>query len=376
MGRSNKKKIEVQSGLSSFKCEQCGAVLNYIPGETRVECSNCGFTQQIEVSAFNIEEADYFAFLGTKEAHSPKIQLKTQECKSCGAVISFAEDLVAETCSFCGTNHAYRGGSTSSGIKPQFIAPFAIPPEKLDTLFRKWVRRRFWAPNDLKKLASRESFKAVYLPCWIFDVDTHSDYSGEYAYDSESLDWKKSSGTLEFLFSDLLIPDSTMSLNAYIEKAGKTSLGSLVPYDDRYVAGFRVYMYNEGLQHSFRTAKDRIEEDLDYKVKRDMGGSHHRKMNRQSKYTDIKFRHVLLPYYLSVLLYKGQLYNFVISGHDGTVSGDYPRSSAKVKIAAIVGLLAFVGFIALISEYPISLILMIPFFAWLIFWLRKRGEKI
>ncbi len=376
MKKQKKKSHDSSSSLKAFTCNQCGATLSCPSGEGSVICESCGLEQQIDTESSPADEKDYLKFLGTKQAHAPKLQLNSQECRSCGAIINFASDQVSEKCAFCGVSYGVRGGSTSSGLKPELIVPFKLGQKEMEPLFRKWMRWRIWAPGDLRKLAGHDPFQAVYLPFWRFNAETISDYSGEYSYGSENLKWVAKSGTLEYSFEDLLIPDSREDLNPYLAKAAKECLGALVPFNDNYMTDLRVFMYKKGLQKSYREAKDKMEEDLEYFVKRHMGGSNHREMKRQTKFSNITFSYVLMPFYISTMNYKDEAYTFVINGHNGKVKGDSPTSRVKIGIATILGMVSFFAIIALFDKYPWILILLIPFLILLITSMRKKGEKI
>jgi|GEM_PF-2991828 len=376
MAKQKKKKQNSNIPLIAFTCNNCGASFSCMSGESLIVCESCGFEQEINSEISKEDEKDYLKFLETKEAHAPKLQLNKQECRSCGASIFFANDQVSEKCAFCGVSYGIKGGSTTAGLKPDMIVPFKLKQGEMEELFRKWIRWRIWSPSDLKKQASHDPFQAVYLPFWKFGAETVSEYSGEYSYGTDNLKWVAKSGTLEYSFEDLLIPDSREDLNPFLAKAAKECIDDAVPFNDIYMTDFRVYMFKKGLQKSFREAKDKMHEDLDYFVKRHMGGSNHRGMKRQTRFSNISFSYVLMPFFISTMKYKDENYTFVINGHNGKVKGDSPTSKIKISIASVLGMISFFAIIALFDKYPWILIVLIPFLILLIFWLRKRGEKI
>ena len=61
---------------------------------------------------------------------------------------------------------------------PDSIIPFSISKQKATNLFKLWIKKRKLAPNDLKKKANINSMHGIYLPCWLYDYDTHTQYSG------------------------------------------------------------------------------------------------------------------------------------------------------------------------------------------------------
>jgi hypothetical protein len=63
-------------------------------------------------------------------------------------------------------------------------------------------------------------------------------------------------------------------------------------------------------------------------------------------YENLKFKHILLPVWISSFKFKGKTYQFLVNGQTGEVQGERPYSVAKIAlfviaILAVVGLIAF-----------------------------------
>ena len=56
----------------------------------------------------------------------------------------------------------------------------------------------------------------------------------------------------------------------------------------------------------------------------------------------IKFKHILLPIWISAYIYKVKVYRFMINGQTGEVDGESPVSIIKVMLLILV-ILAVVG---------------------------------
>jgi hypothetical protein len=65
---------------------------------------------------------------------------------------------------------------------------------------------------------------------------------------------------------------------------------------------------------------------------------------------DPKWKHILLPVYVSSYLYKGKRFNFLVNGQTGEVQGEAPLSWAKIGglIAAVAGI---IGGVVLLGRY-------------------------
>jgi len=81
-------------------------------------------------------------------------------------------------------------------------------------------------------------------------------------------------------------------------------------------------------------------------VRRDIGGDHQRITSVATQYTDIKFKHVLLPVWISAYRYRDKVYRFIINGQTGEVSGESPKSWWKVALLTVA--LLVVVFLALV----------------------------
>ena len=65
-------------------------------------------------------------------------------------------------------------------------------------------------------------------------------------------------------------------------------------------------------------------------------------MNTQ--YSDITFKHVLMPVWISAYRYRDKVYRFMVNGQNGEVQGESPKSGWKIffLVLAILALLFIV----------------------------------
>ena len=66
-----------------------------------------------------------------------------------------------------------------------------------------------------------------------------------------------------------------------------------------------------------------------------IGGDTQRVANADIKLSDEKFKHILLPIYLSTYRYDGKEFNFYINGQTGVLSGNRPYSFWKIFFLVI-----------------------------------------
>ncbi|WYD82205.1 MAG: zinc ribbon domain-containing protein [Candidatus Electrothrix gigas] len=344
-----------------FFCKQCGADLKFEPGTRFLKCPYCGAKHRItrskkHRSRKHLAELSYSAYL--EEAARQNLQeIRTVTCDSCGAETTLDPNITSTECPFCGTSMVVTLTSKKK-IKPAALLPFRITLKKARELFRAWIKGLWFAPNALKKYARLESgIKGIYLPHWTYDCSTDTSYTGErgeYYYVTEEYTeeengetvtktrevrethWYPASGRVRNIFDDVLVAASNSLDRSYVQELEPWDLGALKPYDDRYLSGFLSESYSVGLKQGFQLAKDIMAGEIDHTIRRDIGGDEQRIHNKNSHYSNITFKHILLPIWVSAYRYKGKVYRFLINARTGEVQGDRPWSWIKISFAVLV----------------------------------------
>lgn len=68
-------------------------------------------------------------------------------------------------------------------------------------------------------------------------------------------------------------------------------------------------------------------------------------MRYDHRFSDVRFKHILLPVWLSSYTYRGKIYRFMVNGETGRVAGKAPVSPLKVLLACLLA----AGAVALIA---------------------------
>jgi hypothetical protein len=132
----------------------------------------------------------------------------------------------------------------------------------------------------------------------------------------------------------------------YVRELEPWDLAALEPYDDRYLSGFLSESYSVGLKQGFELAKGIMAGEIDRTIRRDIGGDEQRIHRKDSAYSDITFKHILLPIWTSAYRYKGKVYRFLINARTGEVQRERPWSWVKIgfailAVATVIGLLFY-----------------------------------
>jgi LSD1 subclass zinc finger protein len=352
---------EAPAFVKTFPCTGCGARLSFAPGTRELRCEYCGTANAIAEDDGRVEELDFNTYLKALEGKLETVEEEQVKCEKCGAEQTLQASLFASRCTFCGTGIVSRSYANRR-IKPRSIVPFQVDRERAQESFRSWVRKLWLAPNDLKRYAQSDTgLTGVYLPFWTYDCRTSSDYRGERGDDYYTTEtyttrnssgqtvtqtrqvrhtrWTAASGHVDHFHDDVLVMAST-SLPAHIvDSTERWNLKALVPYQPEFVSGFQAEAYRIGLREGFPVAKAAIDVRIRKLVERDIGGDHQRIHSVASRYSDIKFKHVLLPVWISAYRYRDKPYRFVINGQTGEVCGESPKSWWKIAFLVLAILL-------------------------------------
>jgi LSD1 subclass zinc finger protein len=343
--------------VKTFPCTGCGAKLSFAPGTKELRCEFCGTANDIPESGENVEELDFEAFLKALEGKMEIEEVEAVRCDKCGAQQSMAGHLFAGHCTFCGAAIVSKGYA-SRRIKPKSLVPFQVNRERAADAFRHWVKGLWLAPGDLKRYAQSDAGLAgVYLPYWTYDCHTASDYAGERGDDYYTTEtytttdssgkavtqtrrvkhtrWTPAAGHVERFHDDVLVMASRSLPPRITDSVMRYSLKGLVPYQPEYVSGFQAEAYQVTLREGFPIAKRSIDEAVRELVRRDIGGDQQRIHSVSTRYDDVKFKHVLLPAWISAYRYRDKVYRFVINGQTGEVSGESPKSWWKIAAIAL-----------------------------------------
>lgn len=356
-----------------FPCETCGSDLRYDPGGDRLICDHCGNTEDIDHGPWDrsaaIEEQDFSSALKNATDAVEMETTRTSQCPNCGARIEFEEAIHAKECPYCATPVVTDTGETRQ-IKPRAVIPFVLDEDAAREAMKSWLGGLWFAPSGLTEYARKgRRMDGVYTPCWTFDADTKSSYSGQRGTEhtrtrtitrngkreTESytvVKWKRVSGRVARFFDDVLVVASQALPEKFRSNLGQWDLSRLEPYLPQYLAGFRAEAYTVDIEEGYSLARAIMDRQIVRDIKFDIGGDRQRVDDVKTQVSDVTFKHILVPVWLAAYKYRGQSYRFVVNGQTGQVAGERPWSIWKLAFAAIlIAIVAgTVGYISATSQ--------------------------
>ena len=362
--------IEESNATSSdqqlLKCQNCGANMKFAPGKSSLKCDACGTENEIVKSDDSIVELDFSEYVKHSAKKEDQQEVTLITCESCGAQTRFDPNVVAAECGFCTSPLSVKNASKCDVFRPKSLLPFSVDQNKGFDEFKKWISGRWFAPSDLKRYANNpEKLSGIYLPYWTYDADTKSFYTGQRGirrtesyttYENGKAvtrtrtvtDWYFTSGTVFENFDDVLVVASKSLPKKYVDALEPWDLKNLVPFDEKYLSGFKAESYQLDLSGGFDESKKIMDVKIRVKVKKDIGGDDQRILTLKTAHNNVTFKHVLLPVWLSAFKYNDKIYRFMINGRTGEVQGERPYSFWKIFFFVLLCLGIVAGIVLLI----------------------------
>lgn len=334
-----------------FPCPACGARLDYDPNASGLKCPYCGYAEEIrKEDAPEVVEKNFLEYLAKHESGGAVLAGHSTQtrCGGCGAVVLLEDQVATEACPFCATHLENTPEAAAAMIPPESLLPFAVDIRRAREAFTLWIRSLWFAPTELKVVAILGQLSGVYLPYWTYDSMTHTFYEGQRGDNYQATEWytdsdgkQKSrtvtrtnwtwvSGEVRHFFDDVLICGSRSVPSDLVVKLEPWELDKLDGFQPDYLSGFKTERYAVGLREGMEQAKARMEPTIDSLIRQDIGGDHQRISSKDTRYSAITFKHLLLPVWIAVYRYHEKTYQILVNARTGKVSGYRPWSWWKI----------------------------------------------
>ncbi len=353
-----------KENINRFLCPNCAGNMTFSPETQALTCQYCQYTQKVETDGV-VEERDFYSFLQLDASRLQPMATNAMQvgCSSCGAIVNFTPPETATWCDFCGTKIVAQPKAADPLVAPEGVLPFMVAQDAAKKSFKTWIGSRWFAPGALKNMSQAECLSSIYIPYWTFDAYSASSYTGErgdFYYQTEYYEengeqrerqvrytnWDSRSGEVTRQFDDVTVPATTSVLPAYVAKLNWDFTG-LVPYEPAYLAGHKAQTYQVTLEEGFERFKQIADGIIYQDVRHDIGGDEQRVHEVNTNFSNVTFKHLLVPVYASAYQFKGKTFQIVINGRSGEVQGERPYSWLKIGCLVFV-IIAIILFIVLL----------------------------
>ena len=169
----------------NYACPNCGANVAYDISAGGIACEYCGYAAPIQAKMVG-KAADEFEFTLETVSRSKQgwgAERKVLACESCGAQLSLPEGALSTACPFCASNLVNIRVDLAESLRPRFLVPFKINPEKTRGIVREWLGKGWFHPDELKGNTILQHFQGIYLPFWTFDTRVIAPLNAEVGYE-------------------------------------------------------------------------------------------------------------------------------------------------------------------------------------------------
>ncbi len=338
-------------GENQYRCESCNGIMEFDAVTQTLKCPNCDCVMEI-IKEHNIVEHS----LTLDSRRSIKVtqkESKTMVCNGCGAHMEVGGNETAAKCPYCDSTYVLASKQEETLI-PDGVIPFKIDAKELSNLFAKWIKKKWLAPGELKRLYQMGSFQGIYVPYWAFDADAKCNYTAmggrdreEYYTDKEGnkktrthTDWYYTHGHVHRFFNDIKVPASTRFKKGFLSDLEPFDFKQLEGYSPKYFAGHMSENYSIGLEDGHTDAV----REMESRIRQDASSDVRRRYDRVKdvrldvRYSDETYKYLMLPIYSTAYSFKNKNYTVLINGQTGKIRGAYPTSPIKV-ILCIIALL-------------------------------------
>ncbi len=336
----------------SYLCESCGGIVHFDIRRRGFFCISCHSPVAVERRKSQVDEYDFNGYEARERASQPLAGLSVSECGSCGGQIQFSQFDVAARCPMCGSP-SVRKAMAVSGIPPEGVVPFRIDEHDAAQLFRNWIKKKWFAPNSLKKSFQEGILQGMYVPYWTYDADAVADYSGRGGRtrtrrDKDGnvhtyTDWYPVFGQVARFFDDLQVCASQKHSGTLTAKAAPyNTVSGIEPFTPIFLSGYTAERYSLSGKACFETARRTIESQLSSMCHSDIlahGYDSASVGSMRVSYRKLTYKSVLVPLYTAHYRYKDKDYHYAVNGETGRIVAHYPKSAGKILLVVLLGLL-------------------------------------
>jgi len=322
---------------TKIKCENCGGNNVFNPSSGKLKCEYCGKVSECSVNVNKLgtitrKYSDTYAPEMNHDGHNLYL------CSSCGATVGFEENEDKKRCPSCGDTSLKRQNATMS--VPDGVIPFSISRDKAVEIFRKWIKTRKFAPNDLKEMAKLGKVSGLYVPVWNVGFRIVGKYFAnvtklEKEMEDRMVTWHYPvKDAVDKTFLNILISGNKRINDEVLSQIEPYDIQKLKPYSNEYLFGFSGLstdlFFHEKYKEIVDEKKDKITDRIrsDLKAKFDTIES----LNVNYEIKNSTFNYLYAPIWANHYTYNGKKYHCYINGQTGKAIGKSPKSIWKILL--------------------------------------------
>lgn len=354
----------------SYKCPNCGGGLVFDPKTQKFKCEYClsAFTEEAlremeaaarkaeeafrqdektepeaaesQERAVNIPNASERADTENKaEKEEPQMVLYT--CPSCGAEIVAQETTASTYCCYC-HNPVVLSGRLDGRYRPDGLIPFEIDQKKAKEIFKNWIQKKKYVPDDFYSPRQMEYLEGIYYPYWTYSCQVSGEMQGEALKKRVTM-----AGEIEYIETSRYhlekkadLPITDVARNA-LKKADRGLAETVLPFNMKkrrpfqaaYFLGFRAERRDRDKEEFAQEIEQEVKEYTRQSLQNSVSGYDHVEIrSHRETITGETWSYDMLPVWM--MTYpdpkSGQMYYFAMNGESGKVCGVLPVDQKKL----------------------------------------------
>jgi hypothetical protein len=245
--RSTLSAESVQVEAERLSCARCGSSrVGFSPDGQTLVCEHCHYETPVGApSGAQPRARDFAATIWTSKGRATPERSGAMTCTGCGASFLLAPGILSLTCPHCAAVHLVDGPELRDLIPPDAIIPFIVDRNAAEEALARLRRDQDITPTF-------GVVSGLYVPVWMFTFAGEAQWSGV-ERERLSLDSRHPvpvSGSLTVIDRHALVPATPTVPDRLIDLLNDFDLGTLVPYDARYLADFPSEMYQVSLDEA------------------------------------------------------------------------------------------------------------------------------
>jgi len=314
-----------------YNCKKCAAPIAFDIKEQKWKCEYC--SSEFAKEEIEEKEASESGMEVDEDLSIKMPELDEYRCNACGAKILTEGNAAATFCIYC-RNPSVIKSRFSGEFHPRYVIPFKVTQKDAKDIYFKWIKKRFFAPNEFKTAREVDNIRGLYAPYWLFDCRASGFIEGE---GRNSKSWR--SGDYRVTETQhYFIRRVGSSAYEKIPVDGSKSLPDelmvgIEPFDYlglkdfalEYMSGFLAEKYDVDENRASRVMQPRAQQFL--RTTLEGSGQRYQSVTISSSninINSIKAAYAMLPIYVLTNLYKGKKHTFIINGQTGKTYGETP----------------------------------------------------
>lgn len=239
------------------------------------------------------------------------------------------------------------------------VIPFNVKKEVCQDLFLFWIKDLWFAPSDLNRRAMLGEVKTLYIPYWLFEVESTSSYNCLVGYSDRLNDvtqsrnlslWTPTSGAATGKFADIAVCASDAPEVNELAKFEPWKFDQIQPFTLKHVEGVEVLPFSMESDKAWSSVAKLKAEQMNRELCEKALRTNSRSATVSNMVIDSSFvikksRRLFVPVYSSTYEYRGITYHVLINGSTAKVLGTRPYSTSKLASLSVTGIGAAIGII-------------------------------